>query len=92
MIQNSTDLVNEIIHIRVTEKAGTVEVRLADRIVYVGDREAYDGEYEVTPKVVSQSLPTEEKYLKKDITVNAIPFFEVSNASGGNTIYIGNEV
>ena len=52
----------------------------------------YTGEYEVTPKVVAQSLKTAQKVLKKDVTINAIPYFDVSNPAGGQTIYIGSEV
>lgn len=52
----------------------------------------YTGSYEITPKVIAQSLETAEKYMQKDLTVKAIPYYDVSNPSGGNTIYIGNEV
>jgi hypothetical protein len=37
-------------------------------------------------------METKEKYMKDDVTVNPIPFFSVGNNSGGNTVYIGNEV
>lgn len=52
----------------------------------------YEGEYDVAPKVESQTLPTKEKYLLKDVTIKEIPFFEVSNLEGGQTIYIGKEL
>lgn len=58
----------------------------------IGDVEEYDGAYEVTPKVNEQTLPTASKYLSDDVTINKIPYFEVSNNSGGDTVYIGNEV
>lgn len=58
---------------------------------YVGG-EPYDGEYTVTPKVEAQTLPTKEKVMLDDVTVKAIPFFNVSNTSGGSTVYIGSEV
>lgn len=54
--------------------------------------ENYGGEYDVTPKVESQTLRTKEKYLLKDVTIKAIPFFEVSNLDGGQTVYIGKEI
>ena len=53
---------------------------------------AYEGDYEVTPKVDGQELKTKHKYMTDDVTVHAIPFFEVSNTSGGNTVYIANEI
>lgn len=52
----------------------------------------YEGDYAVTPKVAAQTLPTEKKLMMDDLTVNAIPYYNVSNPSGGQTIYIGNEV
>ena len=58
---------------------------------YVGG-EKYEGAYEVTPKVEAQTMPTKDKVLIDDMTVKAIPFFSVSNTSGGNTVFIGNEV
>lgn len=58
---------------------------------YIGG-EKYTGEYEVTPKVEEQTMPTKDKVLLDDMTVKAIPFFIVSNTSGGSTVFIGNEV
>lgn len=52
----------------------------------------YEGSYDVTPKVEEQTLPTAEKFLQKDVTIKKIPYFEVSNTSGGDTVYIGKEV
>lgn len=57
-----------------------------------GGSEVYQGDYAVVPKAIEQSLLTKEKYLTDDITVKAIPFFNVSNNAGGKTIYIGSEV
>lgn len=56
------------------------------------DVSLYEGDYEVTPKVIEQTLPTAEKLLSEDVTIKEIPYFEVSNTSGGNTVFIGNEV
>lgn len=52
----------------------------------------YDGEYSVTPKVNSQTMETEGKLMSDNLTINSIPYFDVKNQSGGNTIYIGEEV
>lgn len=55
--------------------------------------EIYDGEYIVTPSTNSeQTLNTANKLMKENVVVKEIPYFEVSNNSGGNTVYIGNEV
>ena len=60
-------------------------------VVSVGG-EVYKGKSAVTPKVTQQVLPTKGKTLVKDVTVREIPYFDVSNPSGGKTIYIANEV
>ena len=52
----------------------------------------YTGEYEITPKVESQKMPTAQKTMMDDVTVHAIPYFDVSNQAGGSTVYIGSEV
>ena len=54
------------------------------------DAEYYEGEYSVTPKVTAQTLETENKLMSEDLTVKAIPYFEVSNLAGGSTVTIGN--
>lgn len=54
--------------------------------------EHYKGDYTVTPKVEEQSLPTAKKYLAEDVRIKEIPFFEVSNLEGGQTVFIGKEL
>lgn len=54
--------------------------------------ELYKGDYTVTPKVDPQMLRTKGKLLTDNVTVKSIPIFEVSNTSGGATVYIGSEV
>ena len=58
---------------------------------YVGNG-AYEGDYEVTPRTVEQTMPTKEKVMLEDLTIKAIPFYNVSNTSGGSTVYIAKEV
>lgn len=52
------------------------------------DHDVYDGEYEITPTVSAQMLPVAQKLMRKDLTVKAIPIFNVSNTAGGSTFYI----
>lgn len=52
----------------------------------------YEGSYEVVPTVTAQQLETKQKFLVDDIVIREIPFFNVSNTAGGNTVYIGKEV
>lgn len=54
------------------------------------EKETYEGDYIITPKVVNQSLETKNKLMKNDVTVLAIPYFETSNLTG-KTVYIGGE-
>lgn len=87
--------------IRITEN-GTHEVvpdkdKVLNKVTVVadvigGNVEEYKGQYEVTPKVEEQTLLTAQKVMRNDIKIKEIPFFEVSNNSGGKTIFIGNEV
>lgn len=53
----------------------------------------YDGAYEVKPLAgESTTLQTARKYMTGDVVVSQIPYGETSNASGGETAYIGMEV
>ena len=54
--------------------------------------ELYEGAYTVHSAVhEAQELPTANKQLTKNITVEKIPYYETSNMSDGITIYIGDE-
>nr|DAI32370.1 MAG TPA: hypothetical protein [Caudoviricetes sp.] len=52
--------------------------------------EDYTGPYEVTPKVESQSLGTADKHMVHDVTIEPIPYYEVSNQNGKTIIIGGN--
>ena len=49
----------------------------------------YDGDYDVVPGREETTLETRDTVMDDDVTVHPIPFFEVSNLSGGTTCYIG---
>ena len=51
--------------------------------------EPYRGEYEVNPSFEPQTLPTENKFLSQNITIDAIVVSRVTNPAGGRTVYIG---
>lgn len=56
------------------------------------DAELYEGAYTVHSAAhEAQELPTANKHLIKNITVEKIPYYETSNMSDGITIYIGDE-
>lgn len=52
----------------------------------------YMGDYEITPKVDAQTMPTAQKYMTDDVRIKSIPFYETSNESDGKTVFIGTEV
>lgn len=52
--------------------------------------EDYSGPYAVTPKVESQSLSTADKHMAHDVTIELIPYYEVSNQNGKTVIIGGN--
>lgn len=56
------------------------------------DAEPYTGSYQITPKVTEQRMPTAQKLMTQDVTVKAIPYYDVSNTSGGSTVYIAKEL
>ena len=52
----------------------------------------YEGSYAATPTNEQQILNTRGKYLTDNLTVEKVPISQVSNPSGGNTVYIASEV
>lgn len=55
------------------------------------DLPEYEGPYVAIPKVQSQIFDTNSKAMKKDFTVLEIPYQEVSNPQGGETVIIAFE-
>lgn len=56
---------------------------------YTSEYPEYEGEYFVIPEVESQTLDTSNRVLTEDVTVDAIPYAEVSNSADGTTVTIG---
>lgn len=78
------------LHGTLTAARGELHGTLSARSV-IG-AEIYDGAYSVHSEVNEvQILPTANKQLTKNITVEKIPYYETSNLSDGITIYIGDE-
>lgn len=65
-----------------------VELTLDHANVY----DTFKGDYEVTPSREAQLLKCKNKVMSKDVTITEIPFFQVSNLSGGTTFFIAKEV
>lgn len=60
-----------------------------DEVVNTGHFPLYEGDYDVTPKIVAQTLETANKSMESDVTIQAIPYYEVDNAFQGQTVIIG---
>ena len=69
----------------------TVQVDAVTR-TSASDVPVYDGPYDAIPKVEAQTLHTDKKLMTDDVTVHGVPFYEVSNDQGGNTVYIAKEL
>ena len=69
----------------------TVQVDAVTR-TSANDIPVYDGPYEAIPKVEAQTLQTAKKLMTDDVTVHGVPFYEVSNDQGGDTVYIAKEL
>ena len=65
------------------------EGKLVGRLSKPVGYDTYDGSYEVTPKCESQTMNTNNKLMKKDVTIQPIPCAEVTNPAGGKTMIIG---
>lgn len=63
-------------------------IEIAFDVVFI-NAEEYDGEYEVTPKLYSQSLETKNKALRANVQVHEIPVTYTSNLYDGMTVVIG---
>lgn len=74
------------------DQSFTAELGEVHEISVLPDIDVYTGTYEITPQVNAQMMATRDKLMTDDVTVRAIPTYEVSNAAGGSTFYIASEV
>lgn len=72
--------------------APAIEVQLQNVVLISVEGKKYEGEYDVTPSTYNDKvLATRNLVMTKDVTVQKIPQFEVSNTSNGKTLIIGEE-
>ena len=64
------------------------EAALAGNVAIATGYDFYLGDYDVTPKIESQILLTSNKVMSKDVKINGVPYYEVSNQQGGTTFII----
>lgn len=87
---NAVDITKDTVNPQALMAGYTAHNRLGQPIVGVGiGGEPYEGEYEVIPKTIDQTLETKKKTMKDDLTVKAIPYYQTSNTAGGYTAIIG---
>lgn len=60
-----------------------------DSIYRISGLPFYEGEYVITPSVEAQLMETANTQMKNDVTIEAIPYYEVSNEHNGLTAVIG---
>ncbi len=58
-------------------------------VVLVKTDDIYTGDYDVIPRVYQQILPTKDKVMVDDVTIEIIPLAKVTNHSNGYTAVIG---
>ena len=81
---------SENIKLKVTPDNLLARLKINERIHEVSDVEPYKGEYEVVPKPYeTTTLATAGKKMAENVKVLEIPYSQVSNEAGGNTITIG---
>ena len=54
-----------------------------------GDYDTYNGPYEITPRLYQQTLSTDNKVMRDDVSVFEIPITRTTNPDGGQTVLIG---
>lgn len=66
----------------------TLHAHFEAEFIAMGEFETYKGDYVITPSAHVQTLPTQNKVLTNDITVNEIKVSETPNNAGGITLEI----
>lgn len=67
----------------------SVKLTVTEQFKEILGTETYKGDYTVIPKVEEQVMETKNKTMTDNVTVLKIPYSEVDNLSGGQTITIG---
>lgn len=86
-IRNEAQVIGRVQVVDSIKTAGVAVGEFYDDIVY------YDGDYVVKPKAYEQTvLETDGLYMRDNVVVLEVPYFETSNIQNGYTVYIGSEV
>lgn len=75
-----------------TSRVGVLSGSISIARSELSPESVYKGEYELIPDPVkSQELPTRNLFLKENVKLAKIPYFETDNLEGGKTIIIGDK-
>lgn len=90
MITIPVKLAVENVTIPMTVATEDIEIPVSISVTYEAvSGDTYEGSYQVTPTLNDQTLETEGKVMRDDLTVYAIPISRVSNPYDGITVLIG---
>lgn len=89
MIKNCAAIVGSVHAIKELRGVVHTTVELHGTVHILKDHKTYEGTYNVIPSGKKQTLYTVEKVMKDNVTVESIPYYEVSNDSDGITAIIG---
>lgn len=88
-----------ILHVSFAQESTALDVRFSDDSTFpctfgqlsgsAGEHDHYIGAYDVVPAREKTVLETKDLIMDDDVLVTAIPYYQVSNLSGGKTVYIG---
>lgn len=84
----SFDEVDSILEARFVQTECTFNIDFGEVFIVKTD-EVYDDDYNVIPRVYQQVLPTKDKLMIDDVTVEIIPLTKVKNLQNGYTVTIG---
>lgn len=71
---------------------GTIEIfdgEIENGVEIPNTVDGYEGDYSIIPSTENQILDTQNKLLKQNIEIKAIPYTETENSAGGITVTIG---
>ena len=69
-----------------------INVDIKSATTVINSASIYDGSYSVKPKAFEDiTLPTANKLMKNNVTIEKVPYFETSNETG-TTIYIADSI
>lgn len=76
---------------RKTTLKGTIHSKstLKGKFVSMAGCETYSDSFTITPTTEEQTLNVKGKRITENISIEAIPFYEVANEQNGQTIIIG---